>query len=63
MSELTELERAALAVLAFYANHNNYAFNAEGPLGPNVILDGGRKAQMILDDYPEAARAAQGRAE
>lgn len=57
MSKLTELEKAALEALAFYANPNNYDFNAEGELGPNVILDGGRRAQIVLEDFAERAAA------
>lgn len=49
MSETANLRDA----LAFYANPDNYALNTEGEIGPNVILDGGSKAQMILDDAEE----------
>lgn len=39
-------------VLEFYADPANYDFNAEGEIGPNVILDGGSKARMALEDTP-----------
>jgi hypothetical protein len=49
-------------VLEFYANPDNYAFNTDGgEIGPNVILDGGSKARMILEDQAgvsELERAA-----